>query len=244
MEPRVELWVEPAEHAEAPGVRCPDSGARPAPQTLAPRGDRSQVTLCWVSCPHALKAPHCQLHWCCRHSTSAPSVNALLLTLTLPHCSMGGGVAALLTLRLRYMFPGAAWHSSPTYCCGTRCGSQPAAGAQHVCKPCNAVWPTHLGVPPGGQRGLLLRVPGAQAVSAALHGLEQRLHCCCRECVLTEKASLLLLADVHCWAFCPLGASVSANVSAAMEPYCTSIIVGKVSSVAVKESSWNHCCEP
>lgn len=34
-------------------------------------------------------------------------------------------------------------------------------------------------------------------------------------------------ADVKCWAFCPPGGLVSANLSAAMAPFCTSVIVGK-----------------
>lgn len=34
-------------------------------------------------------------------------------------------------------------------------------------------------------------------------------------------------ADTKCWAYCPPGGLVSANLSAAMAPFCTSVIVGK-----------------
>jgi hypothetical protein len=60
------------------------------------------------------RAPLC---WRCMHLLCSNRVIALLLTSpVLSACSMGGGVAALLSLQLRYMFSGATWHSSCTYC--------------------------------------------------------------------------------------------------------------------------------
>lgn len=42
--------------------------------------------------------------------------------------------------------------------------------------------------------------------------------------------SLLNIVGTQCWAFCPPGGLVSANLSAAMAPFCTSVIMGKVNS--------------
>ena len=33
---------------------------------------------------------------------------------------------------------------------------------------------------------------------------------------------------VHCWSFCPPGGLVTAELAHVMEPYCTSVVLGKV----------------
>lgn len=43
------------------------------------------------------------------------------------------------------------------------------------------------------------------------------------------------IVDTKCWAFCPPGGLVSANLSAAMAPFCTSVIVGKVSHLRIDQ---------
>ena len=124
-----------------------------------------------------------------------------------------------------------------------RCGFRSAIGGPCICQ--SAMYGVgHAGLAAGG------RVSHCIPAAFSVPGHYQQLHMiwisgCVAAAIgfiLTDGSCLLVSADVHCWAFCPPGASVSANLSAAMEPCCTSIIVGKVSS-ATMSKLYRDCAE-
>ncbi len=54
-----------------------------------------------------------------------------------------------------------------------------------------------------------------------------------------QSTKFALAADVRCWAYNPPGGLCSANLSAAMKPFCTSVIVSKdaISRMSLKNIS-------
>ena len=61
----------------------------------------------------------------------------------------------------------------------------------------------------------------------------------CLQTLSRESPGSVSAADVRCWAYNPPGGLVSANLSAAMKPFCTSVIVSKdaISRMSLKNIS-------
>ncbi len=131
--------------------------------------------------------------------------------------SLGAGAAALIALKLRSRFPGAA--ASPAWCLGAR------VAAQRLPRAC-----MHARA---GLRGCWGLVGGCRCAPSARPG-HDRLGVTSRG-GLTGRGGAR--ADLRCWSFCPPGGLVSKALQPALEGWCTSLVAGKD---AVPRSSTNN----